>query len=306
MRKTLLTVVSILYCCNSFSQNMVLNGDFESYITCPGFGQFGLTWINNWTKPTYGSTDYYHSNCPAILPTQQTPHSGSGYCGLIAFNFGTEYREYATGELTASLIPGGSYDVQFWVSLNDGYIQAVDELGAYLSASVPGPYPNALHIPVAPQIQNTSGTLSSTVNWMPVSGTFIATGGEQYITIGNFNNDSNTTVTQVGNTGSYGAYYFVDDVSVTPHLETVEELSVHAVSVYPNPFRDVLFISTKKFNEIAEVSVFDITGRKVETEFKASDSKINFISETDAGIYLLKVRFKDGTLSVQKIFRSEN
>lgn len=72
------------------AQNLVINPGLENYITCPGFGQFGNTYINNWTKPSWGSTDYYHTNCPGILPVNQTPHGGSAYFGVIAYNFGTE------------------------------------------------------------------------------------------------------------------------------------------------------------------------------------------------------------------------
>ncbi|HKR07096.1 MAG TPA: hypothetical protein VJY62_20835, partial [Bacteroidia bacterium] len=197
------------------AQNLVINPGLENYIICPGFGQFDSIYINDWCKPTYGSTDYYHNNCPGIQPASQIPHGGDAYFGVIAYNYGTEYREYATGELSVPLTAGVQYTVEFNVSLNDGYIQAINEMGAYLSPMLPGPYPNSLHIPVTPQIQN-SGILGSTSSWMLVTGTFIAAGGERFITIGNFNDDLNTTITMVGNTGSFGAYYFVDDVSVSP------------------------------------------------------------------------------------------
>src|SRR5688500_18500128 len=133
------------------AQNIVLNPSLESYITCPGFGQFSNTYIQDWSKPSYGSTDYYNYNCPGIIPAQQIPKTGNAYAGIIGYNYGQEYREYMTGMLSAPLIPGATYYCEFYVSLNDGYIQAINEIGAYFSAASPGPYTNTLHIPVTPQ-----------------------------------------------------------------------------------------------------------------------------------------------------------
>src|SRR5436190_19379918 len=151
------------------AQNIVLNPSFENYITCPGFGQFSSAYINNWSKPSIASTDYYNTNCVGIQPVDQTPHTGNAYFGIYSFNYSGEYREYATGQLSTPLLAGIPYYVEFWVSLNDGYIQAINELGAYLSATPPGPFGNALHIAVTPQIESTS-LLASDTSWMLVSG----------------------------------------------------------------------------------------------------------------------------------------
>src|SRR6188768_47119 len=190
----------------SESQNLVLNPGLESYIICPGFGQFSNTYIDNWDKPSYGSTDYYHDSCAGIIPSQQIPRSGNAYAGIIGYNYGQEYREYMTGMFSSPLIGGATYYCEFYVSLNDGYIQAIKEIGAYFSSSFPGPYLNTLHIPVTPQIENTVTLLDDTSSWMKISGYFLASGGEQYITIGNFNYDSTTSIVQVGSVGSYGSY----------------------------------------------------------------------------------------------------
>lgn len=210
-------IFTLLFCFGSLisnAQNLVSNPGFETYLTCPAFGQFSNIFIQDWNKPTVGSSDYYHYNCPGIVPVQQVPRSGSAYAGIIAYNYGTEYREYITGTLQTPLTAGSVYDVDFYVSLNDGFIQAVQELGAYISVAAPGPFSNALHLNVIPQIENTNGTISDTSGWKHIYGQFVASGGEQFITIGNFHDDAGTTITQPGTTGSFGAYYFIDDVSV--------------------------------------------------------------------------------------------
>ncbi|MBL0340716.1 MAG: hypothetical protein IPP71_07240 [Bacteroidetes bacterium] len=68
----LFLVISIFMCASTVyvkSQNLVLNPGFDSYITCPGFGQFSNVYINDWNKPTIGSSDYYHFNCAGIQPS---------------------------------------------------------------------------------------------------------------------------------------------------------------------------------------------------------------------------------------------
>lgn len=273
------------------AQNLLLNPGLENYITCPGFGQFSSTYINDWTKPSIASTDYYHSNCPGIQPSQQVPHGGNAYFGIIAYNLGQEYREYATGHLSSPLTAGTVYTVEFYVSLNDGYIQAVNELGAYFSASVPGPFPNSLHIAVTPQVENTTGVLGSDSTWMLVSGSFTAAGGEQYITIGNFHDDLSTTVTQVGSVGSFGAYYFVDDISITAAKVTgIESLNESMIGIYPNPFSTstTIKIYDERFTKY-DFKLFDTIGREdLNLKLQTPDLKLDR-GDLKRGIYFYKV-----------------
>ncbi len=293
--KAILAIIS-LSCINNIcsAQNLVLNPGLEYYITCPGFGQFSNTYINDWDKPTYGSTDYYHYNCPGIIPTQQVPRTGDAYAGIIGYNYGTEYREYMTGTLSSPLIPGATYYCEFYVSLNDGYIQAIKELGAYFSATPPGPYANALHVPVTPQIVNTSILLDDTSSWMRVSGYFLALGGEEYITIGNFYTDTNTTIVQVGNSGSYGSYYFVDDVWVSLSEGTgVAGVENEEVNIYPNPVKNQLAIGSRQY-AISSIGIYNLTGKLVLENNHGNSNNINLeMRELQSGIYMAEIRCGD-------------
>ena len=69
-------------------------------------------------------------------------------------------------------------------------------------------------VAVTPQVYNTLQLLNDTVNWMKIEGSFIATGNEKYITIGNFFPDSLSDIGFFGTPTSWGAYYYIDDVSV--------------------------------------------------------------------------------------------
>jgi hypothetical protein len=295
----------LLFCNKMDGQNLVLNPGFESFITCPGFGQFSNVYISNWNKPTIASSDYYHYNCAGINPTVQAPRNGEAYAGIIAYNFGTEYREYVTGTLSAPLVAGQTYNVEFYVSLNDGYIQAITELGAYLSNAAPGPFSNVLHINVIPQVENTAGTITDTSVWKKVSGQIVAAGGEQFITIGNFHNDTTTTITQPGTSGSYGAYYFVDDVAVT--LDSTTSITSILNSDDPKIFLsddNFLIVQIPNSTQLSTpllLRCYDMKGRLVMMEELQSNlSKIK-LGQLKSQIYIFSIINSSGKLWSKRI-----
>jgi len=299
---TLVTVAIIFTMGTGTAQNLVLNPGLDNYTTCPAFGQFSSVYIPDWDKPSWGSTDYYNYNCPGIQPLNQFPHSGEGYAGIIAYNFGTEYREYMTGTLSAPLVAGTTYDVEFYVSLHDGYIQAIEELGAYLSATPPGPFANALHISVVPQVENLTGALDDNLNWVKVFGSFVATGGEQYITIGNFHDDAGTTITQPGSSGSFGAYYFIDDVSVIEMNATgvVQNSAPGANLIYAG--NGSIYITGLALNEIYSLTLLDVNGRKILENYNITRGDHVTAGKLPSGIYFFRLNDKNGLTVSGKFF----
>lgn len=71
------------------------------------------------------------------------------------------------------------------------------------------------------------------------------------------------------------------------------------VKVYPNPFKDVIYISETK--DIKSVTVYDVAGRIVKQVNDAS--KEIHLAELKEGLYMIKVSFKDGTESVIKAIK---
>ncbi len=304
MKNVFIVLIGTFFSLPTVSQNLVVNPSLDGFITCPGFGQFSSTYIISWDKPSIGSSDYYHFNCAGIQPAVQAPHSGEGYAGIICYNFGTEYREYITGTFSTPLTAGVLYDVEFWVSLHDGYIQAIEEVDAYISNTSPGPFANALHINVVPQIQNVSGALNDTANWKRVNGQYLATGGEQFITIGNFNDDAGTTITQPGSTGSFGAYYFIDDVSVKADSTTsipyyVETLQPVITIVGGNQIA-IKLPGNETWRNSCKMLCYDITGRvRIDKIIHSGNVTINDFSE---GIYIVVLESESGVKFRKKLF----
>ncbi len=204
------------------AQNLVPNDSFESYTVCPtGLSQLNLA--TPWASPSTASPDYYNvcagSSTNVGVPANdfgsQAPNAGNAYAGFILRPV-NEYREYLQIPLTAPLLANVTCDVSFYVSLSDESQWAIDKIGAYLSAGLVGPVATSSPLPYTPQIANPVGTyITDKLGWTLISGTYIATGGEDHLVIGNFvDNASTTPITGLG--GFYpGSYYYIDDVAVT-------------------------------------------------------------------------------------------
>lgn len=218
--------------------NLVDNPSFEQYEECPQkVDAHGvLTTVKGWHQPTSGSADYYNvcgareCGVPKNKLGIQYPHSGRGFCGIYCSK--TDYREYLQTQLKEPLKAGETYQLEFYVSLSEYSAGAVSSVGALLSAERlqdTGTY-TLMHKEIrpvttnisqiistyyTPQVQNDYfRLLSNTASWTKISGTFVAAGGENFLTIGNFLPASQSNVTDI-ETLTYllpGAYYYIDDV----------------------------------------------------------------------------------------------
>ncbi len=185
---------------SSKAQNLVYNGDFEIFDTCPANistpGDLQIEHCTGWTAPTKLGTSDYFNVCNNLTTWQfagvpqnqlgyQYPFNGNGYCGFIAFDMTFEdYREYLQTKLLQPLVAGKKYSLSYYVVTPIvGY--TVEKIGALFSSN----NFNAISyspIVASPQIVNTNGFLTDTLNWTKIEGEFIADGGEEYLTIGYF------------------------------------------------------------------------------------------------------------------------
>ena len=155
----------------------------------------------------------------------------------------------------------------------------------------PGPFSNVLHIAVQPQIENTASALNDTANWRWVWGNYTAIGGEQYIAISNFRPDSLTTITQPGTSGSFGAYYFVDDVSVTPVASTGISSSNSDEEIECWYSNEYLNISLSNEVTLRELLITDLSGR-VGRRFFVTSGHQQISLDLHFGIYLINTSGK--------------
>ena len=219
--KYLLTYLFIILTFYSKAQNLVPNYSFENYSACPmasGQVTLAIPWGNG---TTIGTTDYYNS-CSSLLNTPncsggfQIAKTGVAYIGLYAY-FPPNGREYIQVKLIDSLVKNKCYYVEFFANLHDKSSLAVNNIGVNFSNIQISTTGTGFLLSLPTHILNTGNPIiSDSINWVKVSGYYTALGGEQYLTIGVFFNDTNTMFQQIDTSMSSVpyAYYLVDDVTV--------------------------------------------------------------------------------------------
>lgn len=248
MNKYLLVSVILLHHILLNAQNnLVPNPGFEVHDSFCNAGYLDGTppWIN----PTGGSPNFFIECCwnagwavPQNVTGYQYAHSGIGYGGFGIIDLtglAPNFREYMQIRLYDSLKVNEKYLVKFFVSLSDSSQYATDDIGLYLSDSAinKNVFDHSPFINYAPQINNAgSNIIADKLNWTLIWGIYIANGGEQYITIGNFYDDSNTDTLFVGGSTNMihkESYYYIDDVSVSLIEDSLP--SENTISI-PNAF----------------------------------------------------------------------
>jgi gliding motility-associated-like protein len=228
MLRQLILLFTLLGISTGFAQNLVPNPSFDNNVQCywPYYGTVNN--IYDWYTPniTYSSVDYFNT-CPKPVGYEansapsnnwgyQYPRTGSGYIYIGVIPIASEYISVV---LTDSLEIGENYCVSYYVVISEGANKAFDKTGCFFTVDSLGNDVNNYDDLYTPQISNPSGIMiSDTLNWIKVSGSFLADSAYQCITIGTFVDYSmvNTYVIDTSSP-SYNAFgYFVDDVAVYP------------------------------------------------------------------------------------------
>ena len=69
----------------------------------------------------------------------------------------------------------------------------------------------------------------------------------------------------------------------------IGENEMEAISVYPNPTRDVIFVGANNDLSVQRVEVFDLTGQMV-----ISSTKVEIqVSDLESGIYFVRITADD-------------
>jgi DNA-binding beta-propeller fold protein YncE len=165
-------------------------------------------------------------------------------------------------------------------------------------------------LPFVPQIENPdSNILTDTLNWMPITGTYLANGGEQYVLLGNFKpvaEGYDTAYQYYGSpTHANWAYYYIDDVSLIDldsTLSVKENEAMAQVEVFPNPASSVLTI---KLNEPQQqYSITDIKGNTLLQNSLSKQEKLQIdISALPSGFYVINLINKLGYISREKFVK---
>lgn len=227
----------------SFAQiNLVPNPSFEIDTACPNYsGEIfkAIPWLG-----TNGSTDYFKecgSSSAFRVPNNvrgfQNARTGKAYAGQYSFQtYGLNYREYLQSPLIESLVINKCYLVKFYVNNANNVRYGTNNHSALLSnnsfSTITAPWPIPSTLPnYTPQIISfINSVVKDTLDWIEIGGVYKASGGEKYITIGNFKPDTFTDTVNIGGFLSNMSYYFIDDVSVEEFTDTkkwIRDTTIH-------------------------------------------------------------------------------
>jgi hypothetical protein len=97
-------------------------------------------------------------------------------------------------------------------------------------------------------------------------------------------------------------YWFVKfcDTTSTTSISPVKNFPI-SFSIYPNPFSDKLTV-TSKTNQPFEITLFDITSRKLLQQQFTNSTSIN-TSHLSKGIYIYELRTKNGVIKKGKVVK---
>jgi len=218
--------------CFLFFSFIISKGQIANYVNNGGFE---VPKSNNLQKAKYweaiDTNKYVGLMYSAIIPpylvpinsvTYQWPRHGNAWFGstlLYKPNTTQTNRGYPRNLLKGTLQAGKTYCVKFYCNITNNSTYGVDGLGAYFGDNTTDTISHCM-TPISyltPQIQNpTNNIIGDTLNWIPITGTFVANGIEKYMILGNFKSDASTNSAIINPTYLPGIFCDVlyDDISV--------------------------------------------------------------------------------------------
>jgi hypothetical protein len=317
MKLLSLAVISFLFN-NTHSQNLIQNGSFEISTNNDCYGSFdhhifpNPHILDNWYN--FNSADYFNSGCGA--GGYSVPNSIFGYCnskegnafaGIAKLPITAGNSEYVYQHLINPLQSGKIYCLSFYVSKADRKEYALKNIGAYFSISTPT-MATGTCINSIPQIINQNGFITDTVSWIQIQGCFTANGGEQYITIGNFDSNGITDTLFTGTNNPIPsdppyAYYYIDDILLYDQSTVgFNELSNGAsVNVFPNPATDVVNFQSSNANRKRKIELYNTIGELVLTEDAPTQNSSLKTHHLQSGVYFYHILVGEKTIKTDKI-----
>lgn len=291
MRPVIFIAIAILLPTNLWAQNLVPNGSFEDTLYCPHTnGQMNA--VDAWYSPNTASPDYFHvctnsliSGVPYNYAGIQLPRSeGNAYVGIAHSAANQPNKgDYVACKLIQPLEANKEYCAYFHASHGEQFGLAVQNLGAFISQDSILRKTDAILFDTIPQIQTVLGDLEDSESWVRIEGRFVATGGEQFITIGAFGEFVEYTVITPWMGSSY---YYIDEV----YLGLCDENNIIAPNVFtPNKdgINDHFVIDAYGYQNIV-TSIYNRWGQEIWQSTSAVPSWDGFLQsgeEATEGMY---------------------
>lgn len=229
MKKIIISFLSLGMMLNVSAQdmdNLVENPSFEQ--TEGRIKRAGaITAAVGWMSPTKASADMFSGKVKEGFGTpsnnlgMEEAQDGENYVGIRAFSYNDkEARNYVSSKLKMTLKKDQKYCVKFYVNLAEASKYAANNIGVNFSKK-------QYNISEAKSIMTSTNVMhkdnpifSGQFGWDEVCGVYRATGGEKFLTIGNFSANGSTENQRLKKSKDFSgaavvsAYYYLDNISV--------------------------------------------------------------------------------------------
>jgi len=290
----ILAIVAFAFSLTANAQTVIIDDSFDLYGLGPMGNQAPGIWTN-WSgvtgtdediqvSDTYASSGTQSGNVPPNGVTDAILLCGNVSSGQYTMRFNVYVPAGATGywNFQQEETPGIQWNGQWFVDAT-----ASGGSAGVITYDFGGdiPYPNDQWFEVKYEIDLDFGEISMWVDGAlfldaePYAGTWI--GAMDFFTI-----DSNND-------------YWIDDVLYADYFLGVDDFSADVFSVYPNPVRDVLNISSKA--AVDSITVYDILGKVVlQAQPNAISPSIN-MGALASGAYLVNVTIGNASKTIKVI-----
>lgn len=310
--RLLITILLIKFCaCSIQAQNLIPNPSFEDTI----HRSFDLKFASGWSSPTKGSPDYltsYHNvnradwGMPQNFNGYQYGRTGNSYMGIVIYSLYNKFikrrREYIQAKLAKALSEDSTYCLQLHVSLSDSSrYSSRGQLSIYFSQNKISENTD-YHLAYTPQIIVSSvDYIVDKEEWLRFDFEYTASGGEEYIIIGNFNDTTGIDTFFVGGgrkeeLAYIETYYYIDDLYLG-HCDSLPDTTIglhenvlkSKLKLYPNPIGEQFYL-TYRGQEQLQFQLYNLMGQKVEAAVQQEGNRYRFSSgHLPKGVYLLEV-----------------
>lgn len=212
------------------------------------------------------------------------------------------YSYNAPGQLDNLLLP--SYDfgsvafpqLTFWLAYADYYSAGLGALTDSLQISISTDCGSTWNV----LFQDGGTTLNTTPSGTPISAAFTPTAAdwEQFtIDLSAFASSGSGQI-RFTNINDYGNWMFLDDINID-FSNGLQQLNAQAVSVYPNPSKDLLSVKTAELKGTsARLRIFNALGKQLHDQtvrLPLYQADVN-IAPYDNGVYFLSITTDSGAL----------
>lgn len=319
MKRQTSLIILMLFSLHSVCQNLIPNPSFEDTLRT-SVNSFSA---KEWISPTQGSPDYFY---PLNLPTDRSPQnyngfqvakSGVAYSGLGIYalyrNTNTKrLREYIQTKLKSLLIKDTTYCIQLFLSLSDSsQFASRNQMGVYFSTNQINST-TRYELPVTPQIiVSPTSYITDKQNWLQFDFTYKAIGGEEYITLGNFNDTLGIDTVHVGggiDPPYQNTYYYVDDIYLgpcdsLPYFSTVGVRQNAPIkkntNVYPNPFKNDFYVDLPSEDRLS-FKLYNGVGQIFEVHILRKANRYTFsVGDIPKGLYFFQISSEDEQTTIK-------